>query len=237
MLKILPYVIICLVVVLGSRMFSVLVDDQNVEKDDNLAQAAVEKEDDAPSQKASKETSLLSGVDSNKKKSTKVGTRQGISAKDLTDMPNMQCLSSSKTEFSPTEIELLTSLKGRRQALADREQELSFKESVIKITKDQVDERLEMLGSLKEELQNIIKQYNAKEDQKNARLIKIYENMKPKDAAKIFEEMQLNALLEIIDKMRETKLSSILASMQPFKAKEITVALLNKRKASRNTMN
>ncbi len=46
----------------------------------------------------------------------------------------------------------------------------------------------------------LLAQYNDKEDSKIRSLVKIYENMKAKDAARIFNEMEMPILLEVIDK-------------------------------------
>ena len=56
-------------------------------------------------------------------------------------------------------------------------------------------------------------------------LVKIYENMKPKDAARIFEDLELDTLLEVSERMKERKLAGIIAKMSPQKAREITIEL------------
>ena len=55
--------------------------------------------------------------------------------------------------------------------------------------------------------------------------MKIYETMKPKDAARIFQELELDTLLLVVDRMKERKLAPVLAEMNPNKAMEITVEL------------
>ena len=57
------------------------------------------------------------------------------------------------------------------------------------------------------------------------RLVKIYESMKPKDAARIFAELELSILLDVISRMREQKSASILAAMDPIQAKTVTSEL------------
>ena len=59
--------------------------------------------------------------------------------------------------------------------------------------------------------------------------MKIYENMKPKDAARIFEELDMAVLLDVIERMKERKTAPILAQMNPKRAKAITLELAKRR--------
>ena len=60
-------------------------------------------------------------------------------------------------------------------------------------------------------------------------LVKIYEAMKPKDAARIFEQLDLVVLLDVIERMKERKTAPILANMDPERAKTITLELAQRR--------
>ena len=74
-------------------------------------------------------------------------------------------------------------------------------------------------------LQKLIKSHDQQEDLKIQSLVKIYESMKPKDAARIFGELDINTLLKVAERMKERKLAPIMAKMNPDRAKEMTVAL------------
>ena len=56
-------------------------------------------------------------------------------------------------------------------------------------------------------------------------LVKIYENMKPKDAARIFEELEMATLLPVVERMGERRLAPVMADMNPAKARKITEEL------------
>jgi flagellar motility protein MotE (MotC chaperone) len=60
---------------------------------------------------------------------------------------------------------------------------------------------------------------------KYRRLVKIYESMKPDEAARILEKMEGEVLLEVVTRMGERRLAPILAQMDPLKAQAITVAM------------
>jgi flagellar motility protein MotE (MotC chaperone) len=60
--------------------------------------------------------------------------------------------------------------------------------------------------------------------------VKIYETMKPKDAAPIFEQLEMAILLDVIERMKEAKVAPIIAAMDPQKAKSLTTDLVKRRR-------
>ena len=60
-------------------------------------------------------------------------------------------------------------------------------------------------------------------------LVKIYESMKPKDAARIMQQLDMAVLLEVSERMREQKMAAILARMNGETAKTVTMELANRR--------
>ena len=61
-------------------------------------------------------------------------------------------------------------------------------------------------------------------------LVKIYEGMKPDEAAAIFNELDMPILLDVIGKMSERKVALVLANMNPKRARDVTQELADKRK-------
>ena len=61
------------------------------------------------------------------------------------------------------------------------------------------------------------------------RLVKVYESMKPKDAARIFEEIDMEVLLEVAGGMKENKIAAIMANMTPRRAQELTIELADRK--------
>ena len=56
-------------------------------------------------------------------------------------------------------------------------------------------------------------------------LVKLYESMKPRDAATIFNDLDMTVLLGVVDRMKDAKAAPVLAAMQPDKARELTTKL------------
>ena len=74
-------------------------------------------------------------------------------------------------------------------------------------------------------IEELMKQYSQKENSKILSLVKIYETMKPKDAAKIFNELEMPVLLKVVSNMKEVKVAPVIASMDPVKARDLSIEL------------
>ncbi len=142
----------------------------------------------------------------------------------------MQSLASrDPTTFTRAEIELLANLAQRREVLEQRAREVDLRESLLAAAEKRIDERIAELKKLEGSIKQIVQQYDKQEEQNLQGLVKVYENMKPKDAARIFEKLDANVLLGVVERMKETKLAAVLADMPPAVAQEITVRLATRK--------
>ena len=145
--------------------------------------------------------------------------------KDEPQGPISKLITNDPTLLTPAEIELLQQLAERRQVLESREQEFELRTGLLAAAESRIDKKVEELKVLRETISGLIKTFDAQQDAKLLSLVKIYENMKPKEAAKIFEELDMDTLLEVAERMKERKLAPIMAKMHPEKARDMTVEL------------
>ena len=146
----------------------------------------------------------------------------------LEDEPQGQIsklITNDPTLLTPAEIDLLQQLAERRQVLESREQEFEIRTGLFAAAETRIDKKVEELKVLRETISGLIKTFDAQQDAKLLSLVKIYENMKPKEAAKIFEALEMDTLLEVAERMKERKLAPIMAKMDPEKARDMTVEL------------
>lgn len=132
--------------------------------------------------------------------------------------------------FSPAEIEILQSLAERREQIDARAREIEAQEALLKAAERRVQEKIDELKKLEARIAGLIRQHDEQSEAQLKSLVKVYENMKPKDAARIFEELEMAVLLDVVERMKEAKIAPILASMDPAKAKSVTVELATRRK-------
>jgi flagellar motility protein MotE (MotC chaperone) len=132
------------------------------------------------------------------------------------------------TRFNQSEIDLLQALGARRDALAQRERALDQREALLKAAEKRFEEKVADLDAVKLELQQMLAKNNQEEDARLRSLVRIYESMKPKEAALIFDKLETNVLIGVVERMKENKVAPILASMQPDRARQVTDMLADK---------
>lgn len=126
---------------------------------------------------------------------------------------------------SPAEIEVLESLTRRREDLDKREAALDMREKLLQTTEQRLDQKLAEVQKVQADIKTSVRTLNDQEAAQIASLVKVYEAMKPKEAAAIFQGLDRTILIDVSARMREAKMSAILAAMDPEKAREVTVML------------
>src|SRR5260221_4645035 len=99
------------------------------------------------------------------------------------------------TRFSQSEIDLLQALAARRDSLEGRERALDQREALLKAAEKRLEEKVADLDAVKLQPQQMLAKNNEQEDGRLKSLVRIYESMKPKDAALIFDKLEINVLL------------------------------------------
>jgi flagellar motility protein MotE (MotC chaperone) len=134
------------------------------------------------------------------------------------------------SKYSPDQIKLLQNLAQRRKEIEQKFDELGLKQKLLQATELQVNAKLTELKQLKSEVEDLLAQYNTKENEKLMSLVKIYESMKPQDAANIFNALDMHVLLQVIGNMKEAKVAPILSKMDPVRAREVSIEFANQKK-------
>lgn len=131
--------------------------------------------------------------------------------------------------YTDAEVAILRKLSDRRKELEKRGRELDEREALLKVSEQRVDKKISDLKDLRAQIEKMVGV--ATDDQKKQAdsLVKIYETMKPKEAAKIFENLEMPVLINVVRRMKEARVAPILGAMDPVKAKELTAALMEKK--------
>lgn len=127
--------------------------------------------------------------------------------------------------LSPAELQVLQSLGARRGQLDKREQDLDVQLALMAAAEAKLDAKIKTLNGLKGDISGLMTQADSQEAAEVARLVKVFEGMKAKDAAPRMVLLDDSVRLPIAAKMKERALSSILAAMPPAEAKKLTEAL------------
>lgn len=132
--------------------------------------------------------------------------------------------------MNQSEIDLLQKLSQRRGELESWGNDLSLREQLLKAAELRIETKLIELKTMQESIKSSLKQHDEEQEAKLKSLVKIYETMKPKDAARIFEQLDMPILLDVIERMKEAKAAPVMAGMDPEKARKLTTELANRRR-------
>lgn len=131
---------------------------------------------------------------------------------------------------SRVEAQLMDDIASRRTAFDERQKQLEMRERLMEATEKRVEAKIAELKALEGRLKQLTA---VQEDQANkqfASLVKVYETMKPKDAAPIFQKLDMPVQIAVATRMKEAKMAAILSAMNPDSAKALTMALAERAK-------
>ena len=169
----------------------------------------------------------------NEKHESNEGNDKGVEVvDDDTDVspPKWRDASDSDFDVSGVKMELFEDLSKRRKSLDKYEKNLHMREALLKATEQELERKYQELTKLRKELEALLDTQSEEEGNRVASLVKIYEGMKPKDAARIFDTLDIDVLISVISKMSERKVSPILAAMKPERVRTITIMLVEQKK-------
>ena len=124
-----------------------------------------------------------------------------------------------------SEKALLQDLRERRKDLDARVQAVATRETLVAAMEQKLTARVGELKALQTQLEAMDSARRQSEDTGWQGLVKMYETMKPKDAAGIFNDMPVPVLLDLIGRMKDAKAAAVMASMNPDKARDVTAEL------------
>ena len=131
--------------------------------------------------------------------------------------------------ISESERGVLLELRQRRQDLDTRETTVVARESMLAAAEQKLARRVGELQTLQKQLEAMETARVQREENGWQGLVKLYEAMKPREAAAIFNELAMPVLLGVMDRMKEARAGPILAAMNPDKARELTAQLASTR--------
>ena len=140
----------------------------------------------------------------------------------------------TSSSFNPanltkSEIETLQRLSERRTQIEKREQEVSTREAVMKAGEARIDGKVTQLQELEKTIQALTAKYDKQKQVEIDNLVKIYEAMKPREAAGIFDTLDMPILVSVAQNMKTAKVAPIMAVMNKEKARLLTEELSQKK--------
>lgn len=126
---------------------------------------------------------------------------------------------------SDTTLKLLHALQEREARIALREAKLADRMQALQIAEDELDDQLRSLTEAEEALRATIALADQAASTDLERLTRVYENMKPKDAAALFETMPPAFASGFLGMMEPVAAAQIMTLMTPESAYSISAVL------------
>lgn len=128
---------------------------------------------------------------------------------------------------------VLDALRERRAELDQRDQAIAAREVMLAAAERRLQARIGELTAMRDRLEALERARGERDDAGWRGLVRLYETMRPRDAAVIFDELEMPVLVQVIDRMGERKAAPVLGAMRPERARQLTAELARHR-AQRN---
>jgi flagellar motility protein MotE (MotC chaperone) len=113
---------------------------------------------------------------------------------------------------------LMDQLRQKERSLEHREATLTAREADLRLAEKKLDERMMALQSLRAEVGQQLQGLDAAHEERVVGLVRMFEGMKPREAAPILEAAEIEVALEVLQRMNRMKAGKVLAEMDPEKA-------------------
>jgi len=120
---------------------------------------------------------------------------------------------------------VLEALRARRTEIEAREQAAAAREQVVTAAERRLGQRIEELTALQHRLETLERDRTTREEAGMRGLVRLYEGMRPRDAATIFDDLEMPVLVRIVDRMREAKAAPVMGAMRADRARQLTTEL------------
>ena len=145
----------------------------------------------------------------------------------------------AETKAPPTRLgsAIQSEISEKKKTERERERALDLREQALKASEKRLKDNLQ---SQQQQQTNAAANDSKKsektpreieEDETLDQLARIYQSMKPKQAAVVFEQLDLDVQIAVARRMRERSTAQIMAAMTPAGAARISMALAGKRPA------
>lgn len=122
-------------------------------------------------------------------------------------------------------MELLKQVQERERRVSEREGLLADRSQTIGLAETRIEERLAALVLAEQKLAETVTIADKAADDDVARLVTVYENMKPKEAAPLFSAMSPDFAAGFLAKMRPEASAAVMANLDPQVAYTISVIM------------
>lgn len=146
------------------------------------------------------------------------------------EAPKWRDANDEVADINDVKLEIFNDLSERQAEIEKAEKNLQVREALLKAAEQEMEKKVAELNKLKKEIEKLLGVKTEEEEKSIERLVKIYEGMKPANAAAVFNTLDLDVLIAVMTKMSERKVSPILSAMNPERARTVTIMMADQNK-------
>lgn len=120
---------------------------------------------------------------------------------------------------------LLAALKAREEQVRQKETEMAQRQQTLEKAEQNIRDQLAALAAAEAQLLKTLSLTEAAAENDVARLVTVYENMKPKQAAELFAKMDVTFAAGFFARLRPDFAGAVMAEMDPTSAYAISAVL------------
>ncbi len=129
-----------------------------------------------------------------------------------------------------TPDEMLAAIAAERDLLEDQRAVLAQRAAEIDLANEALAIETARLDELKQEVESLLEHANVAHNADVDRLVALYTNMKPREAAAIMNDLDLEVMVTVLGTMSERNAAPILAALNPVRARALSLILLERAK-------
>ncbi|MGR3379353.1 MotE family protein [Salipiger abyssi] len=126
--------------------------------------------------------------------------------------------------------DLLASIRQERDLLDAQKERNAQRSAELDLAAETLAVEQQRLADLKAELEGLLEKVEAAHTADVDRLVSLYRNMKPKDAAAIMNDLDIEVSVMVLGTMNERDAAPILAALNPVRARAISQIILERSK-------
>jgi len=115
----------------------------------------------------------------------------------------------------PRRVALLEDLAARQRQLDDLDRSLAERQRIVAASEAALQQKMTVYERAIADYKARAQSSQDMSDADMARLVRIYENMSPRDASVIFDVLDMHVMVRVLDHMNPRKASAIMAGMTP----------------------
>jgi flagellar motility protein MotE (MotC chaperone) len=157
----------------------------------------------------------------------RIGDDAGQAWARVVDTPTAQVPDAPMEACRPEDDlhDMLKSFQAREARLKQEESKIAARRQALKLADRQLEEKLASLEAAENKLRQTLTMADTAAEGDIERLTKVYESMKPKQAAALFEEMAPEFAAGFLGRMRPEAAAGVMAGLSPQAAHTFSVVL------------